>query len=78
MMVTNIIIRDILLEDLTAARLNAEAAWQEAGKLRAALEMAEWCDGACFWCCSLQRDGHAPDCPRQLALYPPEPEEPRG
>ena len=44
MIVTSIVTQDItqlMRDDLTSARLNAESAWQEAGRHRAALEDIE-------------------------------------
>jgi hypothetical protein len=92
MTITSVVTVDItqaMRDDLNDARENAEAAWQEAGRLKAALEMVEWIfmdDGriTCPWCYwSYERTDragafHDPFCPRQLALYPPEPEEPAG
>ncbi len=76
MTIYNVVSRDTLalVEDLNSLRVSEAKAWALATELRRVLEMVEWCDGACFWCHSLQTNGHKPDCPRQLALYPPEPE----
>jgi hypothetical protein len=56
----------------TELRLEAERLQAENARLRKSLEAVEWITGLgytyCPWCTKFMIAGHAPDCPRQIAL----------
>ena len=55
-----------------------KAEMKRAEKAEAALEEVEWvgcgCCHGCAWCGAEEREGHKPDCIRQAALSPRQPE----
>ena len=75
-------------EVLDAVACEIERVEATAERLRAALEEVEFVDSVydgqtysfCLWCGAdgYRRESHKPDCQRQLALTPPEPEEPEA
>ena len=80
---------DTAIKQLTLANECSRNAEADAAKLKGALEMVEWVwDGIksadhdnatdCPWCLNIRYKGHKPDCDRQAALSPRQPESADG